>query len=93
MFLDNAHPITGRMVGVVNRSGRGFRLKISIKKEEYNHFGFYLEIPQKQSFVSATADTGCQSCLAGIKIVKKLGLSTKDLIPVNLKMHAHSRQS
>lgn len=26
---------------------------------------------------------GCQSCLAGFKIVKKLGLSTKDLIPVD----------
>ena len=34
------------------------------------------------------ADTGCQSCLAGLKIVKKLGLSTRDLIPVSMKMHA-----
>ena len=34
------------------------------------------------------ADTGCQSCLAGLKIVKKLGLSTRDLIPVDIKMHA-----
>ena len=64
------------------------RLKMSIEKEDYNHFGFSLEVPQKQSFVSAMADTGCQSCLAGFKIVKKLGLSTKDLIPVDLKMHA-----
>ena len=34
------------------------------------------------------ADTGCQSCLACLKIVKKLGLSTRDLIPVDIKMHA-----
>ncbi|XP_064400425.1 uncharacterized protein LOC135346657 [Halichondria panicea] len=34
------------------------------------------------------ADTGCQSCLAGLNIVKKLGLSTVDLLPVTLKMHA-----
>ena len=34
------------------------------------------------------ADTGCQSCLAGFKVVKKLGLSTEDLIPVSLKMRA-----
>ena len=50
--------------------------------------GFPLRIPQKQSSVSAMADTGCQSCLAGLRIVEKLGLSTKYLIPVNLKMHA-----
>ena len=60
---------------------------MSIQQEDYNHFGFPLKIPQKQSFVSAMADTGCQSCLAGLKIVRKLGLSTKDLIPVDLKMH------
>lgn len=63
------------------------RLKMSIEKD-YNHFGFSLEVPQKQSFVSTMADTGCQSCLAGFKIVNKLGLSTKDLIPVDVKMHA-----
>ena len=34
------------------------------------------------------ADTGCQSCLTGIKIVKRLGLHEKDLIPVKMKMHA-----
>lgn len=44
--------------------------------------------PPTQAFVSAMADTGCQSCLAGYKVVKQLGLSTKDLIPVDLRMHA-----
>ena len=34
------------------------------------------------------ADTGCQSCLAGIKIIYRLGLKRQDLIPVTLKMHA-----
>ena len=57
-------------------------------KEDCDHFRFPLRIPQKHFFVSAMADTGCQSCLAGLKIVKKLGLSTRDLIPVNIKMHA-----
>ena len=64
------------------------RLQMSVEREDYNHFGFTLKNPRQQSFVSALADTGCQSCLAGLKIVKKLGLSTKDLIPVALKMHA-----
>ena len=57
------------------------RLQMGIQQEDYNHFGFTLRIPQKQSPVSAMADTGCQSCLAGLKIVKKLGLSTKDRQP------------
>ena len=63
------------------------RLKMSINLEDYKHFGFPLRVPPTHSFVSAMADTGCQSCLAGLKIVKKLGLSTNDLIPVDLKMH------
>ena len=33
------------------------------------------------------ADTGCQSCLASLSIVKKLGFSANNLIPVDLKMH------
>ena len=64
------------------------RLQMSIRREDYDHFGFPLRIPQERSFVSAMANTGCQSCLAGLKIVKKLGLSIKDLIPVDIKMHA-----
>ena len=34
------------------------------------------------------ADTGCQSCLAGITILDQLCMSRKDLIPVTMKMHA-----
>lgn len=33
-------------------------------------------------------DTGCQSCLAGLTVVKKLDVSVRDLIPVNIKMQA-----
>lgn len=33
-------------------------------------------------------DTGCQSCLAGSNITKKLGISAKDLLPMNQRMHA-----
>ena len=34
------------------------------------------------------ADTGCQSCLASLSIVRRLGLSEADLIPVTTRMHA-----
>ena len=59
-----------------------------ILREDYEHFGLKLHTSPSQAFVSAMADTGCQSCLAGFKVIKKLDLSTKDLIPVTLKMHA-----
>lgn len=36
----------------------------------------------------AMADTGCQSCLAGTKLLSKLGLTKRDLIPVKMKMTA-----
>jgi len=38
------------------------------------------------------ADTGCQSCLAGIKIMQQLGLHQSDLIPVSMRMHAANNQ-
>ena len=39
------------------------------------------------------ADTGCQSCLVGIKAVSHLGLRAEDLIPVSMKMHAANNNS
>ena len=61
---------------------------MSIQREDYTHFGFPLGLLQAQSLASAMADTGRQSCLAGLSVVKKLGLSTRDLIPVDIEMHA-----
>ena len=34
------------------------------------------------------ADTGCQNCLAGMKVMHLLGLYESDLLPVTLRMHA-----
>lgn len=34
------------------------------------------------------ADTGCQSCLASMKVIRRLGLHEDDLIPVTMRMHA-----
>ena len=38
--------------------------------------------------ISATADTSCQSCLASIKVIWRLGLCEDDLIPIKMHMHA-----
>ena len=64
------------------------RLQMCTTREDYDHFGYPLKTTHAQTPVYAMADTGCQSCQAGSNIVKKLGLSPKDLIPVTLKMHA-----
>ena len=34
------------------------------------------------------ADTGCQSCLVGLKVIRRLGLQRSDLIPVTMNMHS-----
>ena len=64
------------------------RLSMAVQKEDYKHFGFHLSVQPITVSVDAMADTGCQSCLVGFKLVEKLGLSSKDLIPVNMRMHS-----
>ena len=61
---------------------------MEIQKEDYENFGFHLSVLPNAVSVDAMANTGCQSCLAGFKLIEKLKLSSKDLIPVN--MHIHS---
>ena len=64
------------------------RQQVKVKREDYNHFGFPLRVPQAHSFVTAKTDKGCQSCLAGLKVINKLGISVEDLIPVSIKIRA-----
>lgn len=57
---------------------------------DYNHFDIDSKITPKPktTTITAMADTGCQSCLAGIKVLHRLGISEKHLVPVTMKMHA-----
>lgn len=64
------------------------KLTVEALREDYRHLGFTLARTPKPTHAHAMADTGCQSCLTGIKIINKLGLKKKDLIPVTMKMHA-----
>lgn len=57
-------------------------LIIKLLPEDHKALGFPLN--QKTIKLPAMAETGCQSCLVGIK----LGLTKSDLIPVTMKMHA-----
>ena len=63
-------------------------LTAKVALEDYNALGFRQPADTNTVAISAMADTGCQSCLTGIRIVKRLGLHEKDLIPVKMKMHA-----
>ena len=44
--------------------------------------------PAGRATITALADTGCQSCLAGINILQGLNLTIPDLIPVRTKMRS-----
>ena len=59
------------------------------RPDDYTALGFKLATSQPKTIRrSAMADTGCQSCLASIKVIRRLGLCENDLIPVTMRMHA-----
>ena len=55
--------------------------------EDYSALGFTLHQKRTTPIVlPAMADTGCQSCLAGLKVMHRLGLRESDLMPVTMQM-------
>ena len=42
--------------------------------------------------ITAMADTGCQSCLAGTSLLRKLGLTPSNLFPVKTKMRSANNE-
>ena len=42
--------------------------------------------------VPTIADTGCQSCLTGLKVIHRLGLGKSDLVPVTMKMQTANNE-
>ncbi|GFN80913.1 hypothetical protein PoB_000741900 [Plakobranchus ocellatus] len=52
--------------------------------------GFHTPIssPTRPVTFPAMADTGCQSCLAGLGLLTKMGLNRRHLLPVKIKMTA-----
>ena len=63
-------------------------IHIQLCREDYKVMGYKPADHNKHCTVPAMADTGCQSCLAGLKVVQRLGLSKQNLIPVTMQMHA-----
>ena len=67
-------------------------LSIRIDPTDFKVLGHPTSVQPGSTTMLAMADTGCQSCLAGMKVARALGISEKDLIPVSLKMHAANNQ-
>lgn len=63
-------------------------LTFTNEREDYKALGFDLLKRTHAVSLQAMADTGCQSCLIGIKVAQQMGLSTEDLIPVSMTMKA-----
>ena len=80
--------LSNRWLRCPSKSQPFVRLSMGVQKEDYDHFGFHLSIPPNIIPVDAMADTRCQSCLVGFKLVTKLGLSSKGIISVNMQMHS-----
>lgn len=67
-------------------------LTLSVKREDYKALGLDLQKSTRTVTLPAMADTGCQSCLIGIKVAQQMGLSTEDLIPVSMTMRAANNE-
>ena len=90
------HHVYDQLSGTwVNRKSQPqpfIQLTVQAVPEDFHALGFPLRSKSKPVTISAMADTGCQSCLAGIKVIQQLGLHQSDLIPVSMQMHAANNQ-
>ena len=69
------------------------RVKIKAKQKDYQDLGFKLKGNILPITEKAMADTGCQNCLIGDKIIERMGIQRKDLIPAKMKMHAANNKA
>ena len=63
-------------------------LSVGVHRKDYESLSFNLKSTPKTFILPCMADTGCQSCLASIKVNYRLGMKKSDLFAVTLKMHA-----
>jgi len=64
------------------------RLNVATKARDYKDLGYDLPTQERSVSLEAMADTGCQSCLIGLRSIERLGLGREDLIPVTMTMRA-----
>ena len=83
------HSINERWVQQPSQAQPFLALTATAHPDDYKALGLKPVISRPHTAkLTAMADTGCQSCLAGTKVIRLLGLSDSDLLPVTLRMHA-----
>ena len=66
------------------------KINASVHQEDYHSLGYTLTSPTQTTEISVMADTSCQSCLASLTIIRRLGLARSDLLSVTMQMHTAS---
>jgi len=88
-IYDDLH---GTWINCRSKPKRYINLTVSIHPEDFKTLGHLTTLRHRSASLLAMADTGCQSCLAGMRVMTALGITERDLIPVSLKMHAANNQ-
>ena len=66
-------------------------LLVKLIPDDYNQLKIARRPRAAQCNIDGMPDTGCQCCLAGTHILRQLGLSRTDLIPVSQRMQAANK--
>ena len=83
------HNLSKRWVQKPSQAQPFLTLTTTAHPDDYRALGFKPVVSKPHTAKLTTmADTGCQSCLAGMKVIHLLGLCESDLLPVTLRMHA-----
>ena len=65
-----------------------FTIHVAVSREDYSTMGQPSPKNTHTATLPVIADTGCQSCLAGAKVLRRIGLEATELVPVTMKMNA-----
>ena len=83
------HSLSERWVQKPSQAQPYLALTATAHPDDCRALGFKPVVSKRHTAkLTAIADTGCQSCLAGMKVIHLLGLCGSDLFPVTLHMHA-----
>ena len=84
--------LSGTWVNQKSQPQPFIELTIQAAPADFQSLGFPLRTKSNPATIPAMADTGCQSCPCGVKVMQQIGLSLADLIPVSMRMHAANNQ-
>ena len=66
-------------------------LLVKLIPDDYDRLKIARRPRRAQCYVDGMPDTGCQSCLAGTHILRQLGMSPENLIPMSQRMQAANK--